>query len=103
MRSESRSMMSLAGSRINRTEELLAHTVDRLGILIWQKTKDGAKGVNMPESLYQKLTEGPVEKPNMGFRSSEDFQDYWKRAVEERTDVNIRNSICADSSFSAGD
>jgi len=54
----------------NLTEHLLALAVDRLGVLIWQKTKDGQKGRNRPKpisplakhgSTYGKTDRSPEE------------------------------------------
>lgn len=41
---------------------LLASVLDALNILIWFKTKDGAKGVNRPESVAKKLSEDHSEQ-----------------------------------------
>lgn len=78
-------MMNAAGAQIDTTKTLLASMVDKLEILIWQRTKDGQKGKNKPESILQKLMEKPKPKPNMQFSSGKDLMDYWNRAVEERT------------------
>lgn len=64
---------------------LLAMIADRLSLLVWQKTEDGHKGINQPESIAEKLMAGPQPQQDMGFRTGEDFRRYWDRAVKERT------------------
>ena len=59
---------------------LLAIVADRLGVLIWQQTKDGHKGRNHPKSIFKDLTEEKKEKEELeSFRSSEDFEAWYKR------------------------
>lgn len=36
-------------------QKLVALAVDRLGLLVWQNTKDGMKGRNRPPSMYEAL------------------------------------------------
>lgn len=55
LRDNSRIKMKLSGSKISLEQSLLASVADRLGILIWQKTKDGAKGNNIPKSILATL------------------------------------------------
>lgn len=59
---ESRTMRRLSGSKLTVQETLLAIIADRLGILIWQQTKDGQKGKNQPASILSGLTK-EEEKP----------------------------------------
>lgn len=48
---------------------------DRLSLLIWFQTEDGAKGVNRPVSFYETLTSHLQKKENEGgFDSSEEFE-----------------------------
>ena len=55
LRENSRIKMKLSGSKISLEQSLLASIADRLGILIWQKTKDGSKGNNVPKSILATL------------------------------------------------
>lgn len=55
LRQNSRIKMIMSGNRITLEESLLACAVDRLSILAWQKTKDGSKGTNVPQSILEKL------------------------------------------------
>lgn len=57
---------------------LMASAVDKLSLLLWAKTKDGANGRNRPKMLADML----LEKPNqdiVSFESSEAFEETWKR------------------------
>jgi len=48
--------MDMAKRQYTNTEELLAIIADRLGWLIWAKTKDGQRGRNKPKSIYEEMT-----------------------------------------------
>ena len=68
--------MKLSGSKISLEQSLLASIADRLGILIWQKTKDGSKGNNVPKSILATLN-GEVKEEEESearlFISGEEF------------------------------
>ncbi len=75
----SRIKRKIANMKLSRTEALQAIMIDKLSILIWQKTKDGVKGRNLPESLYRRL-EGLDDKKKdelQSFESAEDFQRWY--------------------------
>lgn len=76
LRENSRIKMKLSGSKISLEQSLLASVADRLGILIWQKTKDGAKGNNVPKSILATLN-GEVKEEEESearlFISGEEF------------------------------
>lgn len=76
LRDNSRIKMKLSGSKISLEQSLLASVADRLGILIWQKTKDGAKGNNAPKSILATLN-GEIEDKDKSemrvFESGEEF------------------------------
>lgn len=76
LRDNSRIKMKLSGSKISLEQSLLASIADRLGILIWQKTKDGAKGNNVPKSILATLngeTEEKEKSETRLFESGEEF------------------------------
>ena len=76
LRENSRIKMKLTGTKVGNDLLLLAYAVDRLGILIWQQTKDGSKGRNQPESIADKLLGidvGPKIHRANTFRSPEEF------------------------------
>ena len=53
---ESRCMRALTNQKLTIEQTLLSLIVDRLSWLVWAKTKDGQKGRNKPESVYEILT-----------------------------------------------
>ena len=59
---------------------LLALAVDGINTLIWQKTKDGMKGRNRPESLYKKLTEKKQPKEDLETFDDVDSYEEWYRS-----------------------
>ena len=78
LRDNSRIKMKLAGLKVENPLLLLAYAVDRLGILIWQQTKDGMKNRNKPESLADKLLgisdqDSKIHRVT-AFNSAEDFE-----------------------------
>ena len=76
LRPNSRIKMIMSGNRITLEESLLACGVDRLSILAWQKTKDGSKGTNVPQSILGKLLgidERKSESDTQTFSSGEEF------------------------------
>ena len=81
LRDESRIKMKLRGERLTKTEMLLAAAVDRLSVLIWQRTEDGHNGINPPNSVLDKLL--GVEETESGtvqsFDSPEDFEREWEK------------------------
>lgn len=81
LRDESRIKMKLRGERLTKTEMLLAAAVDRLSVLIWQRTEDGHNSINPPNSVLDKLL--GVEETESGtvqsFDSPEDFEREWEK------------------------
>lgn len=76
---DSRIKRKIINKKLTLAESLQAIMIDKLSILIWQKTKDGAKGRNIPESIYRKL-EGLEKKPKdelQSFRTEEDFMEWY--------------------------
>lgn len=56
---------------------LLACIIDRLSLLIWQNTKDGARGRNRPKAFADVFIE--KEKETIGFDTAADFEAALKR------------------------
>ena len=76
---DSRIKRKIINKKLTLAESLQAIMIDKLSILIWQKTKDGTKGRNIPESIYRKL-EGLEKKPKdelQSFRTEEEFMDWY--------------------------
>lgn len=80
LREDSRIKMRLSGSKVPRSEMLLAAAVDRLSLLVWFLSDDGQKGQRRPASILDALM-GEEPKPDnvMAFDSAADFETEWAR------------------------
>jgi hypothetical protein len=72
LRQDSRIMLKLSGAPIDFKTQLLASIMDGINILIWQKTKDGAKNQNRPKSVLNELTRDH-SRDVKGFDNVDDF------------------------------
>ena len=75
---DSRIMRKISGTSVTTETLLLATIADALHVLVWQNTKDGAKGRNRPMLIAEKLTETP--KKESGFSSADEFRK-WRESV----------------------
>lgn len=69
--------MTMADMRYTLDTLLSAGILDRLSILIWQKTEDAQTGKNRPASVVDLLT-GNVQEPeheNISFTSGKEFEE----------------------------
>ena len=84
LRENSRIKMKLSGDHVSAEILLLAHIVDRLGILAWQNTRDALKGQNVPESLVERLIHPEkAEKPKItAFDTPEEFEAARREILE---------------------
>ena len=76
----SRIKRKLADNPLTLEQSLLALLCDGIHTIIWQRTKDGSKGKNKPESLFKKLM-GIDKKPKkelMSFKTVEDYEKWYK-------------------------
>lgn len=73
LRPDSRCKMLLSGDKVTLDTLLAAMIYDKLAWLQWAKTKDGARGVNIPETVVSKLLGDSESKPR-GFTSIEEFE-----------------------------
>ena len=72
---ESRVKRQLSGAKTDLKTLLLAMAADRLGELVWAKTKDGQKGRNRPKGVLRLLLEGPERTPEtVAFDTPEEFE-----------------------------
>lgn len=64
---------------------LRAAAVDKLSLLVWFKTKDGAKGINQPKSILDVLLNGEekLQEEIRGFQSVEEFEAARRRILGE--------------------
>lgn len=57
--------------------------LDELRILVWQNTKNGKNGTNIPESVYKKLCfqseKKTEEKDIMEYEKTDDFDSMWNK------------------------
>ena len=88
-------------SEMNATPEMImsAIMVDRLTLLAWLNSKDGAKGTNRPKSILDAMIGKKEQRAEMVFASGKDFEEYQKQ-FEERIDdgrKDDRQSVCPDS------
>lgn len=67
-------MMRLSNQPVSMDTMLSATIADRLGTLIWFKTKDGQKGKNRPPLITESFNAGPKEKDVTVFDSGEEFE-----------------------------
>ena len=74
LRENSRIKMLMGRQKVSLDTLLLAGIVDRLGILAWQKTKDGQNNRNRPKSLVTMLNGEEEERQEMVYRSGEEFE-----------------------------
>lgn len=86
LRDESRIKQKINGTSVPVNTMLLAYAVDRLGILIWQRTKDGAHGRNKPESIVEMLMNTGKQKITQvdAFDTPEEFEEARTRILERR-------------------
>lgn len=77
LRPDSRCKMLLSGDKVTLDTLLAAMIYDKLAWLQWAKTKDGARGVNIPETVVSKLL-GDSESKIRGFTSIEEFEKQGK-------------------------
>ena len=76
LRADSRIKMKMSGQSVSIDTLLLAGISDRLGLLVWFKTKDAQKGKNRPTQIVDSLINNkPKEKNEIVFNSGEDFED----------------------------
>ena len=85
---ESRIMRKVNGTNVSPQMLLLAHMVDRLSIIAWQRTKDGARNRNKPASIVEQLLESAKPRRQhrkaAAFDSAESFEKTRKRILERR-------------------
>lgn len=77
LREDSRIMRKLSNMNVPSDTLLRALIADRLQILIWQRTEDGAKGRNFPKSIYEKLINPQKEESDVvAFSSGAEFDKF---------------------------
>jgi len=81
LREESRSKMNLAGSKIRRSEILLAAAVDRLSTIAWLLSNVCPAEGERPKSVLRAILGMNVENSNdaISFESPEEYEAEWLR------------------------
>lgn len=63
---------------------LMAAALDRLSMLVWAKTKDGAKGRKRPESVLDKMLNSKKSETGLkGFDTAEEFEAARERILRK--------------------
>ena len=71
---DSRIKRSMSGLTVRHDTLLRAAAVDRLSMLVWMQSKDGARGRNRPPSILAALTgQGARNEKPLGYDSPEAF------------------------------
>lgn len=83
LRSDSRTKMKLANTKLTTEQALLAIIADNLAFIAWSKTKDGINGINRPKSIYKALMEAEKEEDSdiVAFGSFDEFNETRKRII----------------------
>lgn len=74
LRENSRIKMKMSGAKYPLNTMLLASVVDRLSVLAWMKTKDGANGVNPPKPILSQMLEKEETSDIEAFNTPEEFE-----------------------------
>lgn len=85
LRDDARIKQKISKSRLTVEQSLLALILDGINVLIWQRSKDGAKGRNKPESIFKKLM-GLDKKQNddlMSFATTDDFDRWYAQKMRK--------------------
>lgn len=76
----SRIKRKISNRTLDLNETLLAIIADRLGIIAWQRSKDGYKNRNRPKSIFEMLVGQDKKKDELEiFESQESFDEWYKR------------------------
>ena len=75
LRNDSRIKMAMADTTLPLNTMLQAGILDRLSILIWQKTADAQTGKNRPASIVDLLTGNAQEPETVSFASGKEFEE----------------------------
>lgn len=74
--------MAMADTTLPLNTMLQAGILDRLSILIWQKTEDAQTGKNRPASIVDLLTGNAQEPETVSFASGKEFEETRNRILK---------------------
>lgn len=83
LRANSRIKMKMQGMKCPADLLLSAAMVDRLSLLLWAKTKDGAKGINKPKSIVSAFMQVEEERDVVGYATPDEFDKAWKKIMQK--------------------
>jgi len=72
LKEDSRIKMAITDNKLNTNQMLLGAIADRVGLLVWQNTENGRKGVKHPVSIITEINRDH-SKDIKGFTSGEDL------------------------------
>lgn len=86
LRADSRIKMKKSGAKIPANTALLAGILDKVNFLAWARTTDGAKNINRPFSILQKIIgdDKPSESEVISFSSPNEFDKARQMLLNER-------------------
>lgn len=88
LRDDSRIMLAMSNQKVQVKTQLVAMIADAVRWLCWSKTKDGSRNRNRPESILDRLLQGPKVKEVQSFRTAEEFERARARIIEELKNGN---------------
>lgn len=80
----SRIKKKFAGVQTDTQTALLAIIADRLGLLVWQNTADGSKGINKPKSIFEAIIGKQEESSLRKYETGEDFLAAWEDILNRK-------------------
>ena len=87
LREDSRIIRRISGIKITRGEILLASVVDRLSLIAWMLSDNGANGANRPGSVLDALLGIPKQTPGSdveAYDTPKDYEEEWFRRTGVR-------------------
>lgn len=83
LRPNARIMLKASKSEIPLDSLLLAGILDRLSIVLWQKTKDGQHNRNRPKSITDQLLGKSQERKAVAFENGTAFEKERRRILKQ--------------------
>ena len=87
LREDSRIIRKISGIKITRGEILLASVVDRLSLIAWMLSDNGAIGASRPDSVLDALLDIPKQTPGSdveAYDTPADYEEEWFRRTGVR-------------------
>lgn len=82
LRDNSRIKIKMSGLHAAPDTILTSAIADRIGLLVWMQSKNGAKNRNRPASILDKILNPEKKKEDVTtFATGQDFEDEWNRLL----------------------